>query len=864
MGEGITSGQLHSLIMVNFTVDQVRECMDKKENIRNMSVIAHVDHGKSTLTDSLVAKAGIIAASKAGETRATDTRKDEQDRCITIKSTAISMFFDMNEKDLEFVKQTRAKKSDGTLETGFLINLIDSPGHVDFSSEVTAALRVTDGALVVVDCVSGVCVQTETVLRQAIAERIKPILFMNKMDRALLELQLEAEDLYQTFQRIVESVNVIIATYNDEDGPMGDITVDPTKGTVGFGAGLHGWAFTLKEFAEFYSAKFKIEVPKLMQRFWGDNFYSPTEKKWVKTQQAGFNRGFVQFVLDPIFKGFAAIMNFRKEEYLKLIEKLAIKIPAEDKEKIEPGGKPLMKVVMKSWLPAGDCLLCMMAIHLPSPVTAQKYRSEMLYEGPHDDDAYNGMKNCDSNAPLMMYVSKMVPTSDKGRFYAFGRVFSGTVATGQKCRLMGPNYVPGKKEDLCVKAIQRTILMMGRYVEPIEDVPCGNICGLVGVDQFLVKTGTISTFEHAHNLKVMKFSVSPVVRVAVEAKNPADLPKLVEGLKRLAKSDPMVQCMIEESGEHIIAGAGELHLEICLKDLEEDHACIPLKKSDPVVSYRETVSEESSIMCLSRSPNKHNRLFMRAVPMPDGLSEDIEKGDVNPRDDFKTRGHYLADKYDYDVTEARKIWCFGPDTNGPNLMVDCSKGVQYLNEIKDSVVAGFQWATKEGVICDENLRAVRFNIYDVTLHADAIHRGGGQITPTARRVLYASMLTVEPRLMEPVYLVEIQCPENAVGGIYGVLNRRRGHVFEEAQTPGTPMFVVKAYLPVNESFGFTADLRSNTGGQAFPQCIFDHWQVMPGDPLSDGTGPFRIVEDIKKRKGLKPGPAQLDNYLDKM
>merc|ERR1712127_1014561 len=263
MGEGITSGQLHSLIMVNFTVDQVRECMDKKANIRNMSVIAHVDHGKSTLTDSLVAKAGIIAASKAGETRATDTRKDEQDRCITIKSTAISMFFDMNEKDLEFVKQTRAKKSDGTLETGFLINLIDSPGHVDFSSEVTAALRVTDGALVVVDCVSGVCVQTETVLRQAIAERIRPVLFMNKMDRALLELQLEQEDLYQTFQRIVESINVIVATYSSEDGPMGNIMVDPVIGTVGFGSGLHGWAFTLKQFAEKYSTKFNIPPNKL-------------------------------------------------------------------------------------------------------------------------------------------------------------------------------------------------------------------------------------------------------------------------------------------------------------------------------------------------------------------------------------------------------------------------------------------------------------------------------------------------------------------------------------------------------------------------------------------------------------------------
>jgi len=843
--------------------------MDKKENIRNMSVIAHVDHGKSTLTDSLVSKAGIIAAAKAGETRATDTRKDEQDRCITIKSTAISMFFNMDAKDMAFIKQPISKKKDGSNEEGFLINLIDSPGHVDFSSEVTAALRVTDGALVVVDCVSGVCVQTETVLRQAIAERIRPVLFMNKMDRALLELQLGQEELYQTFQRIVENVNVIVATYADDDGPMGVVRVDVNNGSVGFGSGLHGWAFTLKQFAEMYAAKFGVDTDKMMKKLWGESFFNPKTKKWSKEKADDNKRSFCMYVLDPIYMVFDAIMNFKKEQTEKLLGKLTtangklVKDVLKSEEK-ELEGKPLMKCVMRNWLPAGDAMFQMIVIHLPSPVTAQKYRAELLYEGPADDAACIGIKNCDPDAGLMMYVSKMVPTSDKGRFYAFGRVFAGKVATGQKARIMGPNFVPGQKTDLYEKSIQRTILMMGGRVEAIEDVPAGNICGLVGVDQFLVKTGTISTIKEAHNMKQMKFSVSPVVRVAVEPKNPADLPKLVEGLKRLAKSDPMVQCMIEESGEHIIAGAGELHLEICLKDLEEDHACIPLKKSDPVVSYRETVSEESSIMCLSKSPNKHNRLFMKAVPMPDGLSEDIENGEVNPRDDFKTRGRYLADKYDYDVTEARKIWCFGPDTNGPNLLIDCSKGVQYLNEIKDSVVAGFQWATKEGCLCDENMRNIRFNIYDVTLHADAIHRGGGQIIPTARRVLYACTLTADPRIMEPVYLVEIQCPENAVGGIYGVLNRRRGHVFEEAQTPGTPMFVVKAYLPVNESFGFTADLRSNTGGQAFPQCMFDHWQVLPGCPLTDGTKPNQIVEECKKRKGLKPGPPALDNYLDKM
>ncbi|KAK2119125.1 Elongation factor 2 [Saguinus oedipus] len=334
----------------------------------------------------------------------------------------------------------------------------------------------------------------------------------------------------------------------------------------------------------------------------------------------------------------------------------------------------------------------------------------------------------------------------------------------------------------------------------------------------------------------MKFSVSPVVKVAVEAKNPADMPKLVEGLKRLAKSDPMVQCIIEELGEHIIAGAGELHLEICLRDLEEDHACTPIKKSDPVVSYSDTVSEESNVLCL-QVPQQAQPAVHEGVALPHDLAEDIDKGE---------------------------IWCFGPDGTGPNILTDITKGVQYLNEMKDSVVPGFQWATKEGALCEENMWGVRFDVHDVTLHADAIHRGGGQIIPTAQRCLYVSVLNAQPRLMEPIYLVDIQCPEQVVGGIYGVLNRKQGHVFEESQVAGTLMFVVKAYLPISESFGFTVDLRSNTGGQAFPQCVLDHWQILPGDPFDNTSRPSQMVAETRKRKCLKEGIPALDNFLDKL
>jgi len=381
----------------------------------------------------------------------------------------------------------------------------------------------------------------------------------------------------------------------------------------------------------------------------------------------------------------------------------------------------------------------------------------------------------------------------------------------------------------------------------------------------VTKTATICTEDSTFPIISMKFSVSPVVRVAVEPKNPGDLPKLVEGLKRLSKSDPLVQCTIEESGEHIVAGAGELHLEICIKDLQDDYmGGAPIVVSEPVVTFRETVIAESNQVCLSKSPNKHNRLFCTAKPLEDGLSEEIDNGKVTPKDEPKARARILAEKYGWDVTEARKIWSFGPNTNGPNVLVDCTKGVQYLNEIKDSCIAALQWVTKEGVLTQENMRGIRFNIHDVVLHTDAIHRGGGQIIPTARRVFYAAQLTAQPRLMEPMFIVEIQCPQTAVGGIYAVMNRRRGQIIEEMQRIGTPLMIVRAYLPVVESFGFTADLRSNTSGQAFPQCVFDHWKVVQGDPTEPGSKALEIVMNTRKRKGLTDELPTLDRYLDKL
>jgi len=409
-------------------------------------------------------------------------------------------------------------------------------------------------------------------------------------------------------------------------------------------------------------------------------------------------------------------------------------------------------------------------------------------------------------------------------------------------------------------------LMMGRYVEQIPDCPAGNVVGLVGIDQYLVKAGTLTTLEEAHPFVTMKFSVSPVVRVAVEPKNAADLPKLVEGLKRLAKSDPMVQTYTAPTGEHIVAGAGELHLEICLKDLEEDFMKgAPIRVSEPVVSFCETVSKESEMQCVSKSANKHNRIYMTAEPMDEKLAQELDDAGIKMTDDPKIRARRFADEFGWDIGLARKIWSFGcPPDGKANILVDATKAAQYLSEIKDSMCSAFVQATASGVYCEEALRSIVFRFEDVVLHTDAIHRGAGQMMPTTKRAMYACQMKSGPRLMEPMYLVDITVPQQALSGVYSTLSTRRGEVCKTEERIGTPLVQIQAHLPVTESFGFTELLRKNTAGQAFPQMIFSHWNHVIGDPEVDGSPANKVVMDVRKRKGLKVNLPDFNDFYDKI
>jgi 116 kDa U5 small nuclear ribonucleoprotein component len=513
----------------------------------------------------------------------------------------------------------------------------------------------------------------------------------------------------------------------------------------------------------------------------------------------------------------------------------------------------------------------MVVDHVPSPLEGAGKKVERYYTGPADTKIAEALKNCDQNGQLVIHTTKLFNTPDAMSFYTFGRVFSGTVRPGQQVRVLGEGYTLDDEEDMALATVENTWIANSRYNIPTSGVPAGNWVLLSGVDSSIVKTATLvpkklDDDEDAYIFKPVKHFTESVFKVAVEPINPSELPKMIDGLRKVNKSYPLVTTKVEESGEHVVLGTGELYMDCVLHDLRRLYAEMEMKVSDPVTRFCETVVETSAIMCYAITPNKKNKITMVAEPLDDGIAEDIESGKVSIKAPIRTVAKFFEESYEWDKLAARSIWAFGPEEMGPNILLDDTLPSQVdrkqLATVRDTIRQGFSWGTREGPLCEEPIRNTKFKLTDISLAPDSISRGGGQIIPTARRALYSSFLTASPRLLEPLYSVCMLGPADSVSSLYTILSRRRGHVLTDGPVPGTPLYSVQGLVPVIDSFGLETDVRIHTQGQAMLSLVFDKWSIVPGDPLDKEakTRPLEMasvqatardfVLKTRRRKGL--------------
>ena len=807
--------------------------------IRNVAVAGHLHHGKTTFMDMLVEQTHDVKFEWSGDKqlRYTDTRLDEQDREVSVKAVPMCLpLCAASGKHLVF-------------------NLMDTPGHVNFSDEVTASYRLADSVLLVVDAVEGVMCNTERLIRHAAKERLPVVVFVNKIDRLILELKLPPADAYHKIRHVLEEINAVIeAAYGpDEDCPF----ADPVKGTVCFGSALYGWSFTLESFARLYARARGVEMntKEFARRLWGDLYFHDDDRVFRrKAPPGGGERSFVQFILEPLYKMYSQAVGEHPKSFARTLAEFGVTLKPKE---YKMNTKPLIKLACRKVFGDASGLVDMLAAHCPTTREGAATKVNRAYSGPQAADGEEGvvpaMRACDASGPLQVMISKLYPKNDCSSFDALGRVMSGTLKKGQKVRVLGEAYSPDDEEDCAVKTVSGLWVYQARYRISIEEATAGAWVLIEGVDGSISKTATLVdefTREECHVFKPLAFDNRSVVKIATEPLNPSDLPKMVEGLRKINKSYPLAVTKVEESGEHTIMGTGEMFLDSVMKDLRELYSEVEVKVADPVVTFCETVVETSSLKCFAETPNKKNKLTMIAEPLDKGLAKDIETGAVSLRWPKKKLGDFFQSNYDWDILAARSVWAFGPDEAGPNALLDDTLPGEVdkslLAAVRESVVQGFQWGTREGPLCDEPIRDVKFKILDAVVADQPLHRGGGQMIPTARRVAYSAFLMASPRMMEPVYAVEIQTPADCMSAIYNVLSKRRGHVIADAPRPGTPVYSVKALLPAIESFGFETDLRYHTQGQAFGMSYFDHWQIVPGDPLDRSIA----------LRPLEPAPAQ--------
>ncbi|KAI9680998.1 MAG: hypothetical protein M1829_001078 [Trizodia sp. TS-e1964] len=830
---------------VFFSRTFMTDLMNFPDQVRNIALAGHLHHGKTALMDMLVMETHDINDRLE---RKTGKKRDEQLRYTDIHILERERGLSIKAAPMSLVLQNTGGKS-------HLINILDTPGHVNFADEVASSFRLVDGIVLVVDVVEGVQVNTEQIIKYAVLEDIPMTLLINKMDRLILELKLPPTDAYFKLKHVIEEVNTVIE--NSLPGQGEKRRLSPEKGNVAFACTSMGWCFTLPSFSKLYASSYPtVDASEFAVRLWGDIFFNTRSRKFTrKAVEEGAKRTFVSFVLEPIYKLYSHTISESPEDLKATLATLGITLKP---SQYKTDAKVLLKLVCEQFFGPANGFVDMVVDHIPSPIAGAQRHLVRYYTGPLDSKVAASMLACNHDGPLIIQVSKLFNTSDAAGFHAFGRVMSGTANSGALVRVLGEGYTLDDEEDMTNATISDTWIAQTRYQVPTSGVPAGNWVLLGGVDNSIVKSATIVAAaspgddEAVYTFKPISHFTQAVFKVAVEPINPSELPKMLDGLRRVNKSYGLISTKVEESGEHIILGTGELYMDCVMHDLRRLYADMQIKVSDPVTRFCETVVEQSAIMCYALTPNRKNKITMTAEPLDPGISDDIENGKVSIKDPIRKVGKFFEHKYGWDLLASRSIWAFGPDDLGPNILQDdtlpsaVDKKLLGSATVRDSIRQGFNWATREGPLCEEPIRNTKFKIMDVTLAPEAIFRGGGQIIPTARRACYSSFLMASPRLMEPVYACSMTGPADSVSSLYTVLARRRGHVLVDGPIAGTPLYQVKGLIPVIDSFGFETDVRIHTQGQAMVSLVFERWSIVPGDPLD---------KDIKLRP-LEPANAQ--------
>jgi elongation factor 2 len=730
-------------------VEDIIKLMDTPEIIRNTSIIAHVDHGKTTLSDSLLAAAGVISEQTAGQKLFLDSWDLEQKRQMTVFASNISLTHTFGGKD-------------------FLINLIDTPGHIDFSGAVTRSLRAVDGALVVVDAVEGPMTQTETVLMQALRERVKPILFINKVDRLIKEIKLTPDEVQRKFAKIIARVNMLIEKYAPADHKK-DWQVKVEDGRVAFGSALHKWG---------------LNLPHMKQK--------------------GIS-----------FKDIIDAYTGAPEDVGKKVDELSKKAPL-----YEP-------------------ILDMFCEHVPNPLVAQPYRQSKIWPGDPESTTGKAMAKVDPNGPLLMCVTTIEVDPHSG-VVAIGRVFSGSVTKGKVVQLLTSSQKGTVQQVYMSMATDRVI---------VDRVPAGNIAAVSGLPAIHVGETVAEDGVETHSFEGLKYVSDPVVTVAVEPEDVKDLPLFDKVMHKLTTEDPNIHFkMDKESGEFLLSGMGELHLEITAYRMQE--AGLKVKLSKPIVIYRETISHDyRGAPVMGKSPNKHSKLWITMEKLPEEIIEAIREEKVTEMQTRDERQKNLR-ALGWSTEDARSVIAI----EETNILVNRIKGRQYVEEVLDHVKSGFREAVHTSVLAKEPAYGLKINLEDITVHEDPVHRGPAQILPMTWRPIWCAFLMSDPKLLEPLLSFECKVPNNFVSPVISLVQKRRGKILD--MTNDEDMVIIKAEMPVSESFGIADELRSSTQGRAFWATQFSRWAPVPEQMQAD------TIKAIRERRGLAPIPPKADEFYE--